>query len=189
MYLQFKSLLISTLSLYKTSSKKFLLSPRSHHLFKIVRIASREFMGISLTFILIVKSGYPPRSLTIVPELPLASLGLKSGEQIIVSQKPDTSRGLAPQTSTHASSFNPHPSPSVPIPFTASRVQPTVPAPPRALSPLAPAFAPSASGPEHVETDGGFLIHRVRILFLSLRTSCWVLFLSSLYARIDYSAF
>lgn len=36
-----------------------------------------------------VKAGYPPRSLVILPDLPLSSLGIKPGDQIIVVQKPN----------------------------------------------------------------------------------------------------
>lgn len=36
-----------------------------------------------------MKSGYPPRALTLIPELPLSSLGLKSGDQLIVNEIAD----------------------------------------------------------------------------------------------------
>lgn len=94
-----------------------------------------------------MKSGYPPKSLTIVPELPLESLGLKRGEQLIVTQKSGTSA--------------PRPGP------------PSIPAQPQA--PVQPREAPaslftsgsgrtanaSSGGPESVQTDAGFLVHRV----------------------------
>ena len=36
---------------------------------------------------LLVKGGYPPQPLTIIPELPVDSLGLKQGDQLVVTQK------------------------------------------------------------------------------------------------------
>jgi len=39
-----------------------------------------------LTIFDTVKSGYPLRPLTLVPELPIDSLGIKPGDQIIVSE-------------------------------------------------------------------------------------------------------
>ena len=79
-----------------------------------------------------VKSGYPPRTLTLVPELSLSSLGLQAGEQIIVNQKVPT-----------ATTTSPAPTP-------ASRPQP----PARA--------APQRTGPASVPTSAGVLVHRVR---------------------------
>ena len=72
----------------------------------------------------LVKSGYPPRALAIVPELPFDSLGLRRGDQIIVSEVPNTDAHIPPQQG------------------------------PPTLSP---------SGPDHVQVDAGFLIHRVKI--------------------------
>ncbi|KAJ7940435.1 hypothetical protein B0H13DRAFT_1849691 [Mycena leptocephala] len=81
-----------------------------------------------------LKSGYPPRALTIVPELPVSSLGLSAGEQIIVSEIVEASA----------------PSSRAPAVSPASRPTPVSAAPPA-----------SASGPDAVETDGSFLVHRV----------------------------
>lgn len=89
-----------------------------------------------------VKSGYPPRALTLIPELPVSSLGLKAGDQIIVTQKAGTARPEPAQT-------------------IASTIQP-----PTQLENLGAVQSrvPSGSGgPEYAETDAGFLIHRVRL--------------------------
>ncbi|KAG2020033.1 hypothetical protein CC2G_005418 [Coprinopsis cinerea AmutBmut pab1-1] len=92
-----------------------------------------------------LKSGYPPRSLTLVPELPISSLDLKSGEQLIVQGAVESS---ARGTSAAAS----------PPPRAAAAV-PT--SPPR-QSQTASINGPSKkSGPETVQVDGGYLIHRV----------------------------
>ncbi|KAF8163457.1 hypothetical protein B0H34DRAFT_765022 [Crassisporium funariophilum] len=89
----------------------------------------------------ILKSGYPPRPLTIVPELPLDSLGLQKGDQIIVSESPDSSART---------------------PASPPRV-PSRPAPPSAPSqrpiPTQPSSSPSQ--PDHVAVDGSFLVHRI----------------------------
>ncbi|KAF8843550.1 OTU-domain-containing protein [Paxillus ammoniavirescens] len=81
-----------------------------------------------------IKSGYPPQTLTLIPELPLSSLGLKAGEQIIVNRTVSSpSRG--------------------PPPSTASRAPP---APARQ-----PAARPTNTGPASVPTSSGVLVHRV----------------------------
>ncbi|KAK7451771.1 ubiquitin-specific protease otu1 [Stygiomarasmius scandens] len=87
-----------------------------------------------------LKTGYPPRNLTIVPELPLSSLGLKAGDQIIVSGEAESNTSLQAPTRSAA-------------PASSSNV----PAAPRVTSPT----KPSQNGPEHVVTDGGVLVHRV----------------------------
>ncbi|KAG5354046.1 hypothetical protein C0989_009744 [Termitomyces sp. Mn162] len=102
-----------------------------------------------------VKAGYPPQSLTLIPELPIESLGLKAGEQIIVAELPD-----AP--------------PSVPVPSISSRgneyprptisSSPSEPSTPESSPPLFLTRRPQpsqSSGPDYVQTDGGVLIHRI----------------------------
>ncbi|TFK76336.1 OTU-domain-containing protein [Pluteus cervinus] len=102
----------------------------------------------------ILKSGYPPQSLTLIPELPISSLGLKNGEQIIVSQ--DTSAARRAETRASASTRA--------LPATRSEL----------LSLLSGSTGTGAvasttqssstagvNGPDFVETDTGFLIHRV----------------------------
>ncbi|KAF8447516.1 hypothetical protein L210DRAFT_3440836 [Boletus edulis BED1] len=84
-----------------------------------------------------LRFGYPPRTLTLVPELPLSSLGLQAGDQIIVNHKVPTA------TSTH----NP------PAPMPASR--PLAPAPARQTA------VPQSTGPASVPTSAGVLVHRV----------------------------
>lgn len=106
-------------------------------------IHSNSFLSTSL----LVKSGYPPRALTIIPELPFDSLGLQRGDQIFVSEEPNPE--------THIPS-------SQPVGPVSAR--PTQPPPLVPSSTTRPQFIPQGpSGPDHVEVDGGFLIHRVCI--------------------------
>ncbi|KAF8643845.1 hypothetical protein AX16_008862 [Volvariella volvacea WC 439] len=88
-----------------------------------------------------LKAGYPPQPLTVIPELPLSSLGLKSGEQIIVSESSDRS----------ASSLVAQP------PVSSAAIQPPASS---HSQPPAPTLSRPA-GPDFVETDTGFLVHRV----------------------------
>ncbi|PPQ64685.1 hypothetical protein CVT26_002775 [Gymnopilus dilepis] len=88
----------------------------------------------------ILKSGYPPRPLTLVPELPIESLGLQRGDQLIVTE--DTSKPVV-----SPSRVQPQASPVHTQPRTAT----SLPKPPQA----------AASGPDSVEVDGSFLIHRI----------------------------
>jgi len=116
-----------------------------------------------------LKSGYPPRTLTIVPELPLSSLGLSPGEQIIVSEiaeasgiartpkpHPPSSPFLNPTSSSSSSSHAPPAASSAP----SSRAPPAS-AASRPIAPTSVAPAAASSGPDAVETDGSFLVHRV----------------------------
>ena len=80
-----------------------------------------------------VRSGYPPQALTTIPVLPLSSLGIKPGEQIIVNQKTSPA-------------------------FAGSHFDPTVPGQ-MAPDPLPP--RPPLAGPAAVETPSGVLVHRV----------------------------
>ncbi|KAJ7709705.1 hypothetical protein B0H17DRAFT_1028803 [Mycena rosella] len=117
-----------------------------------------------------LKSGYPPRTLTIVPELPLSSLGLSAGEQIIVSEIAETSgvsrsNKAAPPPPSSGSPF------LTPTSSSSSRAAPagsSAPPSQAAAASVAPGPTPatytppaSASGPDAVETDGSFLVHRV----------------------------
>ncbi|TFK30086.1 OTU-domain-containing protein [Coprinopsis marcescibilis] len=95
-----------------------------------------------------LRSGYPPRPLTLIPELSLSSLDLKGGEQIIVQGNAEPSvRGVA----------------ASPPRAVSTRAKPdTTPTQPAQQS--APAPSPqrkSSDGPDSVEVDGGYLIHRV----------------------------
>ncbi|KAI0688248.1 OTU-domain-containing protein [Cytidiella melzeri] len=92
-----------------------------------------------------LKAGYPPHSLTLIPELPVESLGLKQGEQLIVTQKAEAAH--RPATSTNVVSAI---SPAAPMTgLTASQVR----------EPVTP--SPVTAGPDYVETNGGFLVHRI----------------------------
>ena len=89
-----------------------------------------------------MKTGYPPKSLTIVPELPAASLGLKSGEQIIVNEIAGSSVTItSPPPARTSNDISSLPSEQL-----------------VSARPLAPS---NTSGPHFVETEGGILIHRV----------------------------
>ncbi|KAF5358363.1 hypothetical protein D9756_001427 [Leucocoprinus leucothites] len=86
-----------------------------------------------------VKTGYPPRPLTLIPELPFSSLGIVAGDQIIVSEAPGSNQsGNAPHPSSNLIEARP---------LTDN-------------SPLPPSSKPS--GPDFVDTgDGSVLVHRV----------------------------
>ncbi|KAL0577873.1 ubiquitin-specific protease otu1 [Marasmius crinis-equi] len=91
----------------------------------------------------IVKTGYPPRSLTLISELPLSSLGLAKGDQLIVAETSDPAvRGPSAQAAANQG-IRPPPSSSQ---RETARSQPS---------------QNQSSGPESVETDGGYLVHRV----------------------------
>jgi hypothetical protein len=106
-----------------------------------------------------VKAGYPPRALTaVIPELPLSSLGLAPGDQLIVVQK--SSSAAAPTV--------PSPSPANPAypghtPAAATRATPSSNSNPRQVAPTALSTIRDDDGrPDYVAMDGGYLIHRVR---------------------------
>lgn len=93
-----------------------------------------------------MKSGYPPQSLAIVPELPFSSLGIKKGDQIIVSQKADAAHRGPPSLATPNTTGIAHAS---------SPVDPT-------LTTSSDLEAANKSGePVTVAMDEGFLVHRV----------------------------
>lgn len=104
-----------------------------------------------------VKAGYPPRPLTLVPELPIDSLGLQQGEQLVVTERP--SAGHQAFGGATSSAF-PAPSPAAAMTgLTASQVR----EPPRQTA------KPGAKGggPDYVPTSNGYLIHRVRVPAIS----------------------
>jgi ubiquitin thioesterase OTU1 len=82
--------------------------------------------------------------LELIPELPLSSLGLQNGDQLIVS----SSESAAPATSTPVAALS----------------RPIAPDRTSAASTNAARVAPTAApdGPDHVQTEAGVLIHRVR---------------------------
>lgn len=119
-------------SLSRISSKKYTLPPVSFPHARSVSSAFSYSFYIS-SDIQAVKTGYPPRALTLVPELPLQSLGIQRGDQIIVTEA--------------AAAESPAPLPT-------------------SLGPQLQTIAPRptsspSSGPDHVQLDGSFLIHRI----------------------------
>ncbi|KAG8702634.1 ubiquitin-specific protease otu1 [Ceratobasidium sp. 394] len=84
-----------------------------------------------------LKSGYPPKALALVPELPLSSLGLQRGDQITVTLNPNSATPTKP-----------------PAPAPAPKAQA---APP----PLVPGSKASSKSDGFVETRAGTLVHRV----------------------------
>ena len=101
-------------------------------------------------FVSAVKAGYPPHPLTLVPELPIDSLGLQSGEQLVVTQRAGGSQNAF--RSAHASPFPAQSPVAAMTGKTASQVRQT------------PAWSPSPSppkGPDYVLTSNGYLMHRV----------------------------
>lgn len=108
-----------------------------------------------------LRSGYPPRSLTIVPELPLSSLGLKQGEQIIVSQKsgavvraPSSPSNSKAAASSSARTF----APASVTPLSGSSLRADFSSGASSASSNA---TKETSEPDSVATEGGFLVHRV----------------------------
>lgn len=132
-----------------TCNKKYMPPPRSCLHSRIVSVPCSEPANQILTslMILLVKSGYPPQPLTLIPELPLSSLGLRSGDQIIVSAS-------AEANVTRSGPASPPNQRSAPPPSAQKRSDP---------APGNPKSAPQPSGgqADHVQTDGGVLIHRV----------------------------
>ena len=94
-----------------------------------------------------VKSGYPPQSLSIVPELPLSSLGLKQGDQIIVSQKAGPADTALPKPKST--------SPSARTSATAVVSGSSLGLPSKATA--------QTTEPDLVALEGGFLVHRVSL--------------------------
>jgi len=103
-----------------------------------------------------LKAGYPPRALTgVIPELPISSLGLAPGDQLIVNQKPGsaaapgatfTPPSALPANPTNATIVSPH----VSLPQSSN---------PRLVAPTRSAV--ESSGPDSVRTAGGYLVHRI----------------------------
>ncbi|GJN88610.1 hypothetical protein Rhopal_001576-T1 [Rhodotorula paludigena] len=98
---------------------------------------------------------FPPRPLDSAasPESLLSSLGLTSGDTVVVVE----AAAPAPAPAASSSASVPQKRAASPAPAPAARPAPA--APPPATRPAAPASAAS-SAPQHVETDGGFLVLR-----------------------------
>jgi len=109
------------------------------------------------------KSGYPLRPPTIVPELPVLSLGLHQGNQIIVSEASATGADATPSGGTGSYSIPPRAAPSRSATSVPSRSAPTR----ASVAAPAPIPKPSDSGPDTIQVGGSFLVHRVRVYLLS----------------------
>ncbi|EGN93271.1 hypothetical protein SERLA73DRAFT_189819 [Serpula lacrymans var. lacrymans S7.3] len=96
-----------------------------------------------------IKSGYPPRAHVIVPELPLSSLGLKAGDQVIVSRKAGFTVQSSATTTGRSDAIS-----------SGSKLVSGISPRPETVS-QQPQISSKATGPDSVATDGGFLIHRV----------------------------
>ncbi|KAJ3732299.1 hypothetical protein DFJ43DRAFT_1074709 [Lentinula guzmanii] len=105
-----------------------------------------------------LKSGYPPRSLDLAnPELPISSLGLKAGDQLIVGEESESSsRTNGPKPAGSPVKVNP---PAKVNPQSSASTPPR--APPQVSSARTTPSNSSSNGPVHIPTDGGVLIHRV----------------------------
>lgn len=145
----------------RISSKPYSPYLKSHHLPKIVRYQRSRRSPHTHSLLYAVKSGYPPRALTaVIPELPLSSLGLAPGDQLIVVQKsgsaaPPGVTSAAPTSSSPVNPAYPGHSPAVDRPTPSSNPRPA--APTRSTT-------TEDSGPDYVALDGGYLIHRVRAM-------------------------
>lgn len=96
-----------------------------------------------------MKAGYPTRQLSLVPELPVASLGLKAGDQVIVTRKGGTlteSNAAPISTFPAASSSNSAKAPS------SNAVR---------SSNIASLSKATAAGADYVDAGSGVLVHRV----------------------------
>ncbi|TDL21569.1 hypothetical protein BD410DRAFT_771503 [Rickenella mellea] len=124
-----------------------------------------------------LKSGYPPKSLTLAPEQPLTTIGLNPRDPLVVTQRTSSTSSATNRigsttstttTTTGSTSTMEPPKRSIPPP--SRRPEPAASPPP------APGLAPSggqrparagggagaSSGePEYVDVDGGALVHRV----------------------------
>ena len=135
----------------KTYSNRSSRPPRLHLHSRNVRSSRYAEPATSPDTSRTVKAGYPPHPLTIVPELPIDSLGLKQGEQLVVTQRP--SAGHQAFQSARSSPF-PAPRPAAAMTgLTASQVRDTP----------TPTARPGGKGglPDHVPTSNGYLMHRV----------------------------
>ncbi|KAL1947878.1 hypothetical protein VTO73DRAFT_13602 [Trametes versicolor] len=103
-----------------------------------------------------LKAGYPPHPLTLIPELPIESLGLKQGEQLVVTQR--SSAGL-----THGSAQPPRAAAAAPTSLVSSPAAAMTGMTASQVRSPAPVSRPSkkGDGPENVLTSNGYLVHRV----------------------------
>ncbi|KAG8861962.1 ubiquitin-specific protease otu1 [Tulasnella sp. 330] len=97
-----------------------------------------------------LKVGYPPKSITAIPSLPISSLGLKTGDQLIVIQASNTNAAIKPASATidaTSSRTGVAGRPSVSAPAFEPRTQPRQEMKPKAA--------------EQVNVPDGILVHRV----------------------------
>lgn len=151
----------------KTSSRKSLQPQRSLPPSKTVRLPTLILLFPLTNFLRAysVKAGYPPHPLTLIPELPIESLGLQQGEQLVVNKRSSAglTHGSAHAPRAAASSAYSAPSPAAPMTgMTASQVRSPV--------PLAGPGSAKGGGPEYVLTSNGYLIHRVSARMSSVST-------------------
>ncbi|KAH9958309.1 OTU-domain-containing protein [Russula dissimulans] len=100
-----------------------------------------------------LKAGYPPRSLTgVFPELPLSSLGLAPGDQLIVVQR--SGSAASPGVTSSAPSLTVDPRT-----LDAPASLPTLSSNPGQAASLL--STTGNGGPDHVEVNGGYLVHRI----------------------------
>jgi ubiquitin thioesterase OTU1 len=110
-----------------------------------------------------VKTGFPPRTITLVSELPISSLGLTRGDQLIVNElKPTpTSSAPAPAPGPAPPSRGRIPQPNPPPPKPAPKYI----SPPSQLAPTSipqpPSTSISSSRPDEITTPSGILVHRI----------------------------
>lgn len=103
-----------------------------------------------------VKAGYPPHPLTLVPELPIDSLGLKQGEQLVVVQRAAPSHQSSSSSRGTTTSVLPAPSPAAAMTgLTASQV--------REPARLTAKAGAKGGGLDYIPTSHGYLIHRVSL--------------------------
>lgn len=111
-----------------------------------------------------LKVGYPPRALTaVIPELPLSSLGLAPGDQLIVVQKSGSAAAAAPTPSSSSSSSpaNPAYTPAVGRPTTYTPSSNSNPLTRQAGAPTRSTAIEDDGRPDYVAVEGGYLIHRI----------------------------
>ncbi|CCM02079.1 uncharacterized protein FIBRA_04156 [Fibroporia radiculosa] len=101
-----------------------------------------------------LKAGYPPQPLTLIPELPVSSLGLKQGDQLILTQRPSGSSVQSPFRSNAASALPLGGPASAMTSLAASQI------PDRGPVALTVGTGNDA-GPHSVPMEGGYLVHRI----------------------------
>ena len=91
-----------------------------------------------------VKCGYPPRTLTLIPELPVSSLGIEKGDQIMVNESKQSTPHTNPAPATAISPLQPRR--SVPI-----------------VDEIYGSPNVNDGAPDSVTVSGGSLVHRVSL--------------------------